>query len=417
MVSDEEMIFLCTFRFGKLEQIRYNNVTMRFIRNFRYVAMILLLSACGVKFASAAEYETDLTLDNGFIGRPVSLDLFSNAVSVGWNAESLVGQTRLRIRMTQSGGVEIESDGDRAFASGTRWHISIASTIQKAPAFRVTDSSGSMAVYRAAYSKGIVSGTIPCGSAVSIEVIEDPNADALLPDDGSVPVSETEKSISLTLDSGFVGRAASFDLFGGDVTLSWDAKTIVKPTGVTVISTKGGTWNEQESSADGIRVRFDDPTAVSSAGVFKIRHRALRPPNNKERPDVNIISSVTSTRSAVFSGTSIVYSVPAMADAVFSPVYCRGIMRTGMASWYAYKRCLCAASPDVPKGTLLKVSRQDDPSVSVIVKVNDFGPDRKRHPERVIDLDKVAFAKIGNPRGGVLAVTVERVDESTFGGQ
>jgi rare lipoprotein A (peptidoglycan hydrolase) len=63
----------------------------------------------------------------------------------------------------------------------------------------------------------------------------------------------------------------------------------------------------------------------------------------------------------------------------------------------------------VPKGTKLKVSRQDDPSRFVIVTVNDYGPDRKKHPERAIDLDKVAFTKIGNPRGGVLAVTVEVV--------
>lgn len=82
------------------------------------------------------------------------------------------------------------------------------------------------------------------------------------------------------------------------------------------------------------------------------------------------------------------------------------IPSVGMASWYAYKGCDCAASPDYPKGTFLVVTRADDPTRSVTVRVNDWGPDRAVHPERVIDLDKVAFQKIANPRGGVVEVVV-----------
>lgn len=78
----------------------------------------------------------------------------------------------------------------------------------------------------------------------------------------------------------------------------------------------------------------------------------------------------------------------------------------GLASWYTYKGCDCAASPDYPKGTFLVVTRVDDPTRSVTVKVNDWGPDRTIHPERVIDLDKVAFQKIANTRGGVVEVMV-----------
>jgi rare lipoprotein A (peptidoglycan hydrolase) len=33
------------------------------------------------------------------------------------------------------------------------------------------------------------------------------------------------------------------------------------------------------------------------------------------------------------------------------------------------------------------------------------------HPDRVIDLDYAAFERIGNPRGGVLAVNVEVLSE------
>lgn len=79
----------------------------------------------------------------------------------------------------------------------------------------------------------------------------------------------------------------------------------------------------------------------------------------------------------------------------------------GTASWYGYQGCDCAASPDYPKGSYLVVSRQDDPTKSITVKVNDFGPDRALFPDRVVDLDKVAFEKLGPLGAGVLHVRVQ----------
>ncbi len=83
------------------------------------------------------------------------------------------------------------------------------------------------------------------------------------------------------------------------------------------------------------------------------------------------------------------------------------IPELGTASWYSYKGCDCAASPDYPKGSYLVVSRQDDPTKSVTVQVNDWGPDRTRFPDRVIDLDKIAFEKLGPLGAGVLHVRVQ----------
>ncbi len=83
------------------------------------------------------------------------------------------------------------------------------------------------------------------------------------------------------------------------------------------------------------------------------------------------------------------------------------IPETGKASWYAYKGCDCAASPDYPKGTMLVVTRADDPTRSVTVKVNDYGPDRSVHPDRVIDLDSVAFKQLASLGAGVIDVTVK----------
>jgi len=43
----------------------------------------------------------------------------------------------------------------------------------------------------------------------------------------------------------------------------------------------------------------------------------------------------------------------------------------------------------------------------VDVEINDYGPDRGLHPDRVIDLDKVAFQKISSLGAGIINVRVE----------
>ena len=77
------------------------------------------------------------------------------------------------------------------------------------------------------------------------------------------------------------------------------------------------------------------------------------------------------------------------------------IIQIGDASWYGYKGCLCAASPDYPKGSKLKV-KDLDTQKEIIITVNDYGPDRSIFPERVIDLDKVAFMELGRLSWGIL---------------
>jgi hypothetical protein len=228
--------------------------------------------------------------------------------------------------------------------------------------------------------------------------------------------SAETKMIHLTLDAGFVGRPVQLDLFDGDVSISWGSEALKAPT-FLVVSVEDVDTSEQGSApassriaGNTVRMLFADGGAINTEkGVFTIRERALTPPASTERP-VIFFEKTSSTAQGTFSDDSVTFHLPARANFSITPRYEEGIMRSGMASWYRYKNCLCAASPDVPKGTRLKVSRQDDPSRFVIVTVNDYGPDRRIHPERVIDLDYVAFAKIANPRGGVLAVNVEKVE-------
>jgi len=81
-------------------------------------------------------------------------------------------------------------------------------------------------------------------------------------------------------------------------------------------------------------------------------------------------------------------------------------MTVGNASWYRYKNGDFAASPDFLKGSILRVTNLAN-NKSVDVTINDFGPDRSVHPDRVIDLDRVAFKKIASPATGIVKVKIE----------
>jgi hypothetical protein len=77
----------------------------------------------------------------------------------------------------------------------------------------------------------------------------------------------------------------------------------------------------------------------------------------------------------------------------------------GQGTWYAWKGGLFAASTTIPKGEYAKVTNTAN-GKSVVVEINDYGPQGKG---RIIDLDKVAFAKIASLGAGVIGVKVERV--------
>lgn len=84
------------------------------------------------------------------------------------------------------------------------------------------------------------------------------------------------------------------------------------------------------------------------------------------------------------------------------------IMTSGDASWYAYKGGNFAASPDFPKGSKVRVSNLDN-NKFVDVVINDYGPDRSLFPDRVIDLDKLAFQSISSLGAGIISVKVDPI--------
>ncbi len=82
-----------------------------------------------------------------------------------------------------------------------------------------------------------------------------------------------------------------------------------------------------------------------------------------------------------------------------------GKSHTGGASWYAWTGTMAAANPWLPKGSYVKVTNLEN-GKSVIVVINDRGP---FVPGRIIDLDKVAFAKIASVGAGVISVKMEEI--------
>jgi hypothetical protein len=77
----------------------------------------------------------------------------------------------------------------------------------------------------------------------------------------------------------------------------------------------------------------------------------------------------------------------------------------GQGTWYAFKGGLFAASTTLPRGTYAKVTNTAN-GKTVVVQINDYGPQGKG---RIIDLDKVAFAKIASLGAGVIGVKVEGI--------
>ncbi len=82
-----------------------------------------------------------------------------------------------------------------------------------------------------------------------------------------------------------------------------------------------------------------------------------------------------------------------------------GKKHKGLCSWYAYKGGMFGANPWLPMGSYVKVTNRAN-GKSVIVKINDRGP---FVPGRIIDLDKVAFAKIASVGAGVIDVKMEEI--------
>jgi len=141
-----------------------------------------------------------------------------------------------------------------------------------------------------------------------------------------------------------------------------------------------------------VQIAYDSSLAANKyKQVFYYdRFSALwRPLESRDNPTGKYISAKVKfnfARLAVFSYSNVIIS--------------------GHASWYKFKGGDFAASPDFPKGSKLRVYNTAN-NKFVDVVVNDYGPNRLLYPDRVVDLDKKAFAKIASTGAGLINVRIE----------
>ena len=128
-------------------------------------------------------------------------------------------------------------------------------------------------------------------------------------------------------------------------------------------------------------------------------HKAWRPLPTWDFPEENFLRSLI--------------HLPYARIAIFSYPE---LLSVGQASWYRHKGGDFAASPDFPKDSVIRVKNVANGKI-VDVTINDFGPDRSLFPDRVIDLDQVAFRKIASPGEGLIKVSLEplKISKGDFG--
>ncbi len=202
----------------------------------------------------------------------------------------------------------------------------------------------------------------------------------------------------LHVDQGFVDYGASFDLLDGQAAIRWTAGGLVRPTDLFVQKTAEGDLSVHWETSDalgpkGVEVSFVD--ATSTRTPWDVAVIQFKPPFGvwKDLPTMAKDGRVSARMTAP--------------EGRFRVATRSSGMRSGKATWYKYKGCPCAASPDYPKGTKVLVTSQADPAKQVIVRINDWGPDRALFPDRAIDLDKTAFVKLSPTSAGVVRVNVE----------
>lgn len=223
----------------------------------------------------------------------------------------------------------------------------------------------------------------------------------------------------LFLDGGFLGRSVNLDLPEIKTKVVFNETDIPAPGVLTIIteipfSATSSLGNKVLSDTVSLHWQTNAPESPQTAALSIYTNKcsaeaeyscAIEQTYQGEITLINIESCNEESVSATVKINSSVKIVQ-IPRIVEDP----GYMTEGTASWYAYKGCDCAASPDFPKGSYVKVTRLNDPSKSVIVRINDYGPERDIFPDRVIDLDKVAFQKIAPLGAGLTNVKVEPVE-------
>jgi len=226
---------------------------------------------------------------------------------------------------------------------------------------------------------------------------------------------ETEKEIInpeyfINLDKNTVDRGYTVSAFDDSLKLSLIPGTLNQATGVEMIEINDDMempWNLDKISRI-YQFEFKNKNAYDNHKPFYIQFSYGQETNNYKQVffyDKNY-STWRPLPTQDFLEEKFVRSLIHLPFARLAVLSYPDVLTVGRASWYGYKGGNFAASPDFPSESRLRVyNRENNKFVDVVV--NDYGPDRKLHPGRVVDLDKVAFKKLASLSEGVVDVRIE----------
>jgi D-alanyl-D-alanine endopeptidase (penicillin-binding protein 7) len=232
-------------------------------------------------------------------------------------------------------------------------------------------------------------------------------ADEAMVDDET---GETNRYFSIQLDEPTIARGYTVSAFNSALKLSLVPGILSGPTAVEVIELHEEMpwpWSLDRLSAV-YQFEFKNKAAYDHSRPFYIQlsyeipsnyykqvffydknYRTWRPLPTRDFPRKKFVRSLI--------------HLPFARIAVFAYP---DILAQGRASWYRHKGGLFAASPDFPRGSRLRVWLADG-SRFVDVDINDYGPDRSQHPNRVLDLDSVAFSQLAKLSQGMVNIRIE----------
>ncbi len=211
-------------------------------------------------------------------------------------------------------------------------------------------------------------------------------------------VSAFDNSIKLSLVPGILSEATGVDVvkLNETIDVSWKLE---KLSNIYQFEFKN---KEAYDDHKPFYIQFsyeDESNYLKQVYFFDKNYSTWRPLPTKDYPDEKFVRSLIHlpfARIAVFSNPDV--------------------LAIGQASWYGYKGGNYTASPDFPKGSKIRVYNTDN-NKFVDVEVNDFGPERKLHPNRVVDLDKVAFKQIASLGAGIINVRIESLETASDNGR
>jgi len=221
-----------------------------------------------------------------------------------------------------------------------------------------------------------------------------------------------EDTQTMPLSEGDFGGTLNFDFFDNRLGLEVPAGFITAPSELTAKKYSQGMelpWNMDRLS-DIYEVSFsptfgfDNKKALTITLAYDQANNYFKQVYYYDQAD-NLWKAIPTTDFPDKKIVKAALSKTAVQVAIFANPK---ILTIGKASWYKYKGGLFTASPDFPKGSKLRVTNLAN-GKSVEVEVNDWGPERDKHPDRVVDLDKEAFAAIASTGDGIIDVIVSPI--------